>query len=69
MEQEELERKKLAVEHRRKAVEAQIEALRAGFLAEQQEFSRVAASGERREEQIKTARKKMATSRGVVGVK
>ncbi|HEY3761339.1 MAG TPA: circadian clock protein KaiC [Verrucomicrobiae bacterium] len=42
---EELQRKHMALEHRRKAMEAQIEALRAGFLAEQEEFARLAASG------------------------
>jgi circadian clock protein KaiC len=67
-EKEELARKKLALEHRRKAMEAQIEALRAEFLAEQEEFSRVATSGERREEQIKKDQKKMAARRGF-GVK
>jgi circadian clock protein KaiC len=37
---EELVRKKLALEHRRKAVKAQIEALTAGFAAEEEEFLR-----------------------------
>jgi circadian clock protein KaiC len=60
---EELKRKQLAMEHRRKAVEAQIEALRAGFMAEQQEFSRDLASGEAREKQIQLDREAMAASR------
>ena len=60
---DELERKKLALDHRRRAVEAQIEALRAGFLAEQEEFSRVTASEEEREKQIQADRKTMAVRR------
>jgi circadian clock protein KaiC len=44
----ELERKKLALSHRHRAVEAQIEALRAGFMAEQEELSRVVSADERR---------------------
>jgi circadian clock protein KaiC len=62
---EELERKQMTLEHRRKAMEAQIESLRAGFLAEQQEFTRVAASGKLRTEQIQTEREAMAKSRRV----
>jgi circadian clock protein KaiC len=60
---EELERKQMAMAHRRKAVEAQIEALRAGFLAEQEELTRVEASGKLKTEQIQTDRKSMAESR------
>lgn len=65
MVKEELERKQSALEQRRKAVEAQIEALRAGFLAEQEEFARLAASGKLREKQIQENRQAMAASRHV----
>jgi circadian clock protein KaiC len=60
---EEQERQQLALAHRRKAVEAQIEALRAGFLAEQEEFARIASTGERREKQAELNRQAMAKSR------
>lgn len=62
---DEMERQKLAMEHRRRAVEAQVEALRAGFLAEQEEFARVMASDELRGDQIQADRKAMAASRRV----
>lgn len=62
---DEVQRKKLALEHRRRAVEAQIEALRAEFLAEQEELSRVVATGEQREKQIQKDRRAMATSRHI----
>lgn len=62
---DELQRKKLALQHRRKAVEAQVEALRAGFLADQEELARVVASDELRAEQIQTDRRAMATSRRI----
>lgn len=60
---EELGRKRLALDHRRKTLEAQIESLRAGFLAEQEEFARKAANSELRGEQVETERKAMAKSR------
>jgi circadian clock protein KaiC len=60
---EEAKRQQLALAHRSKAVEAQIEALRAGFMAEQEEFARVAASGQQREKQIELDRQAMAKSR------
>jgi circadian clock protein KaiC len=62
---EELERKEMALEHRRKALEAQIEALRAGFMAEKEEFTRVAASGLQRKKQMEMDRDAMAASRRV----
>jgi circadian clock protein KaiC len=62
---DELERKKLALDHRRKAVEAQIEALRAGFLAEQEELSRVISADQQREKQIQSDRRAMAVSRRI----
>jgi circadian clock protein KaiC len=60
---EDMQSKQLALEHRRKAVEAQIESLRAGFMAEQEEFARVEASGRLRDEQMKLDRRAMAASR------
>jgi circadian clock protein KaiC len=48
---EELQRKKLALEHRRKAVDAQIASLRAGFQAEREEFEQIATSGKLRDKQ------------------
>ena len=60
---EERERKQLALQHRRKAVEAQIEALRAGFLAEQEEFARVTASDDWLQKQTDIDRQAMSASR------
>jgi circadian clock protein KaiC len=60
---EERERRQMTLEHRRKAVEAQIAALRAGFLAEHEDYARVAASGKLRAEQIQTDRQSIAASR------
>ena len=60
---EELERKKLAIDHRRKLIQAQIEALRAGFKAEEEEFAQIAASGELQLKQEESARAAMAASR------
>jgi circadian clock protein KaiC len=60
---EERERKQLALQHRRKAVEAQIEALRAGFLAEQEEFARVTASDDWLQKQADIDRQAMSASR------
>lgn len=60
---EELARKQLALENRRKAVEAQIDVLRTGFLAEQEEVARAAASSKLREQQIQQNRQAMAASR------
>jgi len=48
---EELQRKRLALEHRRKAVDAQIASLRAGFQAEREEFEQIATSGKLRDKQ------------------
>lgn len=62
---EELNRKQLALEHRRKGMEAQIEALRASFLAEQQEFERISASGELRKKTLESYRKAMSASRRI----
>jgi circadian clock protein KaiC len=60
---EEIERQKLALDHRRRTMEAQVEVLRAGFLAEQEEFAQKAANSKVRGEQMVTERKAMAKSR------
>ena len=60
---EELERQKLALEHRRKAIEAQIESLRAGFKAEEEEMARVVASAQFKLETLAADRVSMAKSR------
>lgn len=63
--QDELRRKQLMLDHRRQAVEAQIEALRAGFEAEKQEFSRVVATQRSKMSQIEADRRATAKSRRV----
>lgn len=60
---EEVDRQKLALEHRRKAVEAQVEALRATFKAEEEEMARVAASAQSKLDAIAADRLAMSTSR------
>lgn len=60
---EEVTRQRLALEHRRKAVEAQIEALRAGFAADEEELSRGITAARRRTEQTEADRVAMAGSR------
>ena len=62
---QELERKKLALTHRRKAMEAQIEALRAEFRAAEEELRRAVASEKIRLRQIDIDREAMARSRRV----
>jgi circadian clock protein KaiC len=62
---EELQRKKLSLEHRRKAVEAQIAALRTGFKTDEEEFARVAAESRLIEEQVGIERDAMAKSRSM----
>jgi circadian clock protein KaiC len=62
---QELKRKELALTHRRKAMEAQIEALRAAFHVEEEEFRRVAGTEKIRLGQIEIDRKAMARSRRV----
>lgn len=59
----ELERKELALIHRRKAMEAQIEALRAEFYAEEEEFRRSVATEKIRLGQVEIGREAMARSR------
>lgn len=59
----ELEQKQLALIHRRKAMEAQIEALRAEFHAEEEEFRRSVVTEEARLGQVEIDREAMARSR------
>ena len=63
---EEFKRKQLALEHRRKAMEAQIEALHAGFLAEQEEFARMAANEQWQKKQTEGYQQAMARSRRII---
>ncbi len=60
---EEIERKHLALEHRRKTVEAQIEALRSAFVIEQEEFARSTAQAGLRLQQVDMDRQAMAIKR------
>jgi circadian clock protein KaiC len=61
---EELERKKLALDHRRKAIQAQIEALQAQFRAEEQEQLRSEKAGSDLLEQAQADLDAMTRSRG-----
>jgi circadian clock protein KaiC len=60
---EESMRTRLAFEHRRKAVEAQVNALRANFQAETEEFERRAANARLQQKQVELDRQKMSISR------
>jgi circadian clock protein KaiC len=60
---EELARKKLALDHRRKAIEAQIAALQVEFKAEEEEFKRVFEGHQIRNQQIEADRLAMARNR------
>ena len=60
---EEIQRKQLVLDYRQQAVEAQIEALRAGFEAEKKEFGRAVASQQSITDQIVTDRLATAKSR------
>jgi circadian clock protein KaiC len=64
---QEMERREMAFLHRRKAVEAQIESLRAAFAAEEEEFKRTAANEKMRLGRVETDRDAMARSRRVTG--
>jgi circadian clock protein KaiC len=64
---DEVQRKELVLEHRRKTVEAQVQALRAGFEAEKQEFGRVVATQRSRTSQHAADRLATAKSRRVAG--
>src|SRR3954471_8720477 len=65
--QDEMKRKELVLDHRRQAVEAQVQALRAGFEAEKQEFSRVVATQRSKASQNEADRRATAKSRRVGG--
>lgn len=60
---DELRRKEMAMEHRRKAVQAQIEALQAGFKAEEEEFVRMQNASLLAAERLEADREAMARSR------
>lgn len=62
---DEMRRKELVLDHRRQSVEAQIQALRAGFEAEKQEFSRVLATERSKMSQNEANRRATAKSRRV----
>jgi circadian clock protein KaiC len=64
---EEMQRKKLSLEHRRKTMDAQVAALRAGFKTEEEEFARVATDARLKEQQIEIERGAMAKSRRIGG--
>ena len=55
--------KKLALDHRRKAIEAQITALQAEFKAEEEEFNRVFESQRLKNQQIEVNRLAIAKKR------
>lgn len=63
MVKEESERKQMALEHRRKAIEAQVEALRAQFKSEEEEFERAALSAKLHSDLLAVERAAMAKSR------
>ncbi len=62
---EELGRKQMVLEHKRKAIEAEIEALRSRFAAEREEFERVISDSRLRATQIERDRDAIARSRKV----
>ncbi|MES2693033.1 MAG: circadian clock protein KaiC [Verrucomicrobiota bacterium] len=64
---DEMRRKELVLDHRRQAVEAQVQALRAGFEADKQEFSRVVATQRSKASQTEADRRATAKSRRVGG--
>nr|WP_083805385.1 hypothetical protein [Chthoniobacter flavus] len=53
----------MALEHRRKAIEAQVEALRAQFKSEEEEFERAALSAKLHSDLLAVERAAMAKSR------
>jgi circadian clock protein KaiC len=63
MSRQELQRKEVRLTHRRKSMEAQIEALRAAFHAEEEEFRRAVATEKIRLGQIEIDRDALARSR------
>ena len=59
----------MGLEHRRRSIEAQIEALRVGLKTEEEEVERFVANDEARYHQIEKERAEMAKSRKVVNLK
>jgi circadian clock protein KaiC len=66
---DELLRKKRALAQRQKAVEAQIEALRASYRTEEEEFERIATENRLKALAAEKDREAMATSRKIAGTK
>jgi len=64
---EDLERKQLALDHRRTAIEAQVEALRAQFKAEEEEFARAILSARMKANVLAADRSAMSKSRRAGG--
>ena len=62
---EELQRKKLALGHRRRAIDAQILALQAGYKTEEEEFARIMTDIGLKERQDEIERVAMAKSRRI----
>ena len=62
---QEMERRKLALAHRRKAMEAQIEALQSALHAEEEEFRRTVSNEKMRLGRVEIDREAMARSRRV----
>jgi circadian clock protein KaiC len=67
MMKDELSRKKLAIEHRRKAAEAQIAALRAELRSEEEEFERAVDMQREQLERMQVERAALSGSRKVAG--
>ncbi len=63
--EQEIQRKRLAIEHRRKAIEAQIQSLRSEFAADEEEFARALADHGQLGQQAASARDQLAVSRRV----
>jgi circadian clock protein KaiC len=63
--EEDMERNRMGLEHRRSVMEAQVEALRAGFKVEEEEYARSMAMARSRAERIAADRLAMAKSRKV----
>jgi hypothetical protein len=59
----------MGLAHRRKSIEAQIEALRVGLRTEEEEVERFVANDEARDHQTEKERVEMAKSRKVVNLK
>jgi circadian clock protein KaiC len=61
----ELQRKKLVLEHRRKTIQAQIEALQLEYRTEEEEFERQVADNQQRTKQLAVNRQAMSLSRQI----